>query len=291
MKRALVTGAGGYLGSRLTRRLASRGTEVVVLARNLERTRANLAVAAGGDIDGAIVGGASLDLADAAAHGDQLEQLCRGCDVVFHLGADLAYFGSEKLFATNVAGTAALYEAALRAGVERFVFASSVEATGSSPLPAPRGVSEYGILAPYGLSKLCAEERLLAHGALERLCILRLGVLVGEGDSLRPGLAKGLVGSETEVAALRDVTLPVLGTDRAIEALIDRASSQGFVREHLVDRDAGLAELCGPFLGELTGDEARESSGTATLGSIGATTVLLRFLLWPTPELAGRRLR
>ncbi|MCA8972071.1 MAG: NAD(P)-dependent oxidoreductase, partial [Planctomycetes bacterium] len=239
-------------------------------------------VEASTDIASAIVGGASIDLASADSREAGLrDELFTGCDAVFHLGADLSYFGSDALFETNVAGTAALHRAALRAGVPRFVFASSIEATGSSPKPEPRGVDDYGILSPYGLSKLCAEERLLAQAPSGTLAILRLGILIGEGDSFRPGLRNGLGGSEAEFDALRRLRVPILSTDHAVDHLVAARESCESTRRHIIDREF--------LIGDLVAHAGSVPNDLEANFVVGPSTPLTRFLLWPTAELAGRR--
>lgn len=111
--RAVVTGATGFLGGHLARRLAAEGWEVVGSGRDA-------AVGAALERDG--IRFVRADLADAAAVG----ALCAGADVVFHAGALSAPWGRPEAFErANVLGSRHV-RAACRAGaVGRLVYVSS----------------------------------------------------------------------------------------------------------------------------------------------------------------------
>jgi nucleoside-diphosphate-sugar epimerase len=120
MKLALVTGAAGFIGSALTQRLRAAGWAVRAVGRG-----------AGAFADGIECG--DLGAADATLLDDWLH----GVDVVFHLAgrAHRSDEGSElELYAhyrrDNVATTQALFLAAQRNGVRRFVFLSSIKVLG-----------------------------------------------------------------------------------------------------------------------------------------------------------------
>lgn len=119
MTRVLVTGATGFLGSHLARRLAAGGHEVHALARpgsGLEHLK---------DLPVRRVEG---DLSDAGS----LDRAAEGCEVVFHAAAVLGFRkGLDQLQQeVNVLGTRRVCRAALRAGVRRLVHVSSVAAVG-----------------------------------------------------------------------------------------------------------------------------------------------------------------
>ncbi len=115
MKRIAVTGATGFLGSHLTRRLLEEGREVPVLARNAEkaapfRGRAARTVVA--------------DIADRVA----MTELVADADCVVHLVSNFrtASGPPESYRQINVEGTRAVLEAARDAGVRRFVHCSTI---------------------------------------------------------------------------------------------------------------------------------------------------------------------
>lgn len=124
MKRCLVTGATGFVGANLARRLLHEGHEVHLLVRpqhapdRLEEIR--------GDVQLHVV-----DLSDAVALGAIVGQI--KADWIFHLAAQGAYSWQTdvaQIFQTNLTGTIQLVEACLKTGFESFIH------TGSS--------SEYG---------------------------------------------------------------------------------------------------------------------------------------------------
>ncbi|PYV05270.1 MAG: NAD-dependent dehydratase [Acidobacteria bacterium] len=119
----LVTGASGFLGSHLARLLVQHGEQVRVLVRPRSQTRA----LAGLPVER--VGG---DLRDASS----LVAAVQGVRRVFHLAADYRLWTPkpQEIYDSNVAGTRHLLAAARRAGVEKFVYTSSV-----ATLAVPRG--------------------------------------------------------------------------------------------------------------------------------------------------------
>jgi uronate dehydrogenase len=101
-----------------------------------------------------------LDVTDAAA----CREACEGVDAVLHLAADPAATSPflERVLPLNIVGTFNMVEAAIDAGVGRFVFASSAQAVEGYPLDhqiretdAPRPANDYGVGKAFG-EALCA---------------------------------------------------------------------------------------------------------------------------------------
>ncbi len=116
MKPALVTGASGFLGWQVARKLLGRGWKVRALVRPGSSIR---------DLDVETVTG---DLRDR----DSLDRAVSGCEVVFHVAADYRLWArnSNEIYRSNVDGTRHLLDASRRAGVERFVYTSTVGCIG-----------------------------------------------------------------------------------------------------------------------------------------------------------------
>ncbi len=144
MKRALVTGGAGFIGSHIVQALLAEGWQVRVLDDFSSGKRENLAGLAGARLE--VQEG---DLRDPLA----LRAALRGVSVVFHEAAFVSVPASMEdpltCHAVNDAGTARLLEAARQAGVERVVLASSAAVYGDStafPLSEdlpPRPLSPY----------------------------------------------------------------------------------------------------------------------------------------------------
>jgi dihydroflavonol-4-reductase len=111
----LLTGASGFVGSAVLRELLRDGFRVRALIRP------------GSHYEDLIARGVQFvegDLMD----GGSLRNACDDCRYLFHLAADyrLSLRDSAAVFATNVNGTRRLMEEAIRAGLERIVYTSSV---------------------------------------------------------------------------------------------------------------------------------------------------------------------
>src|SRR5919108_2885388 len=111
----LVTGASGFLGSHVARQLVSRGEDVRVLLR---ASSTNWAIT---DLSLEYVTG---DLRDPAS----VARAMQGARRVFHVAADYRLWAKRKqdIYDSNVGGTRNLLDAAKRAGVEQFIYTSSV---------------------------------------------------------------------------------------------------------------------------------------------------------------------
>ena len=161
---ALVTGGAGFIGSNLVDQLLGRGHEVHVVDDLSSGKESNLA--------DALAAGATLHTAD-IRDGDAMRDLFASVqpEVVFHLAAqiDVRVSVADPAYdaRTNVEATANLLETGRVNGVRRFVFASTGGAIYgvTDIMPTPEN-TEARPMAPYGTSKLCAEQYL---GLYERL--------------------------------------------------------------------------------------------------------------------------
>ncbi len=147
----LVTGATGFVGSAVVRRLLDRGEVVRVLTRP-ESDRRNLE---GLDID--IIEG---DLRDPSTLGPALA----GCTGLYHVAADYRLWTRrpDQLYQANVEGTRALMLAAADAGVTRIVYTSSVATLGlirgGAPADETTPVALRDMIGHYKRSKYMAEQ-------------------------------------------------------------------------------------------------------------------------------------
>lgn len=156
--RVLVTGGAGFIGSHLAEALAARGYRVGV-ADNLSTGRAEN-LSPGVELF-------RIDIRDAPAVDRLWGEFRPG--VVFHLAAQTSVRRSTgdpaEDAATNVLGSINVFEACVRHGVDKVVYASSGGAVYGEPGELPvREDHPVRPLSPYGLSKFVAEQYLRLYG-------------------------------------------------------------------------------------------------------------------------------
>ena len=179
-EKILVTGASGFVGSAVARKLVEAGFSVRALVRGTS-PRAHLA-------------GLSLDFFEGDLRDRKsVERAIAGMRYAFHVAADYRLWARDpsEIFASNVEGTRNLMEEAMRAGVERVIYTSSVAtialrtdgmaADETSPLREDQGIGAYK------RSKIAAErlvEAMVAERGLAAV-IVNPSTPIGPGD-VRP---------------------------------------------------------------------------------------------------------
>jgi len=163
MKRALVTGGGGFLGLYIVEQLVSRGIKVRVLCRGSYPRLAELGVeSVAGDVRGSAV----------------VANACAGVDTVFHVAAVSGIWGPwEHYHGINTLGTENVIAACRAHNVPRLIYTSSPSviydgqdhrnANESLPYPAH-------YLCHYPHSKALAEKAVLAANGTSGLATVAL---------------------------------------------------------------------------------------------------------------------
>ena len=164
--KVLVTGATGKVGSRFVPRLIAKGYDVTVLVRDAAKALPGAKVVVG-------------DLYDP----NTLPAAVAGMDAVIHLAALFrAFTDNEGIVKTNHTGTVALAQAAIAAGVKRFVFVSTgnVYSSGYGHPAKEDDIVDINDPRAYSSSKIAAEQELLKLDLDVR--VLRLGFVYGDKD-------------------------------------------------------------------------------------------------------------
>jgi dihydroflavonol-4-reductase len=172
VKPTLITGATGFIGWHVARKLLDRGQPVRALARDPARLR---------ELEG--VEAVRGDLRDRGS----LARAVEGCGVVYHVAADYRLWTREpeEMYRSNVEGTRSLLELARDAGVEKIVYTSTVGCIGMprgglGDEQSPVGIEEMS--GPYKRSKFLAEQVALEFATRFPLVIVNPTAPVGDHD-------------------------------------------------------------------------------------------------------------
>lgn len=172
----MVTGATGFIGGRLARRLATEaGAGVTGLGRDLSRAAS---------LQSAGVSLRQIDLLDVPA----MRETVKGQDVVFHVAAWMGprHGEREKAWAVNVFATLHLLRSAARAGVSRVVYVSSIAAYGAPGAPLMDEARPLALRqrSTYGRTKAEAETKAMqaSRSLGVELAVVRPGIVYGPGS-------------------------------------------------------------------------------------------------------------
>ena len=176
MKRLLLTGGTGFIGSRLA--LEARRQQLDVVVTGLVKTEAEHARMAQLGRAGVRVESGPLQDTEFA------RRVVDGCDTIIHLAAAQHESGMPDSYFidVNVNGTQSLLAASREAAVRRFVYGSTIGVYGSaaqgkldeSSPPNPDNI--------YGRSKLAAERIVCEQGGNIETCVVRISETYGPGD-------------------------------------------------------------------------------------------------------------
>ena len=208
-----ITGATGFVGSAVLRKLIERGHEVRAMVRPASDRR---------NLDGLSVEVVKGDLTEPATLGKAL----KGCRGLFHVAADYRLWAPDPapMFKANVEGTRAIMLAAGDAGVERIVYTSSVATLGllpgdqASDEETPVGFED--MIGPYKQSKFLAEAEVRALADSEGLAVVIVNpsMPLGPRDIKPTPTGRMIVGAASgKIPAYVDTGLNVVHVDDVAE--------------------------------------------------------------------------
>lgn len=182
--KCLVTGANGFVGSNVVKKLAEKGyTPIAFVRKNSDISNLR-------DLEVEIRYGDLLDE-------DSLEKAMEGCNTVFHVGAVYLFWARDTsiFYKVNVGGTLKVLEAAKKKGIERVVYTSTTGAIGLSkdknPLdetalsnPPPWYYDPWNLKDHYARSKILAQKEVLERAKKDSLDIVTVcpSAPIGWGD-------------------------------------------------------------------------------------------------------------
>ena len=217
--KVLVTGATGFVGREIVRRLCDSGDEVHALARS--RSSAS-------EVSPAIFHPGNV------LEASSLREPCKGMEAIIHLVGVISEVGRNKFAAVHVEGTRNIVAAARAGGVRRFIHMSSLG-------------TRVGAASRYHQSKWAAEEIVRSSGL--DWTIFRPSVIYGPGDgfvNLFASLAlrspmMPIIGRGTSkyqpvpVQTVADAFVKSLAEPRAINRTLDLCGAETFSMNQIID--------------------------------------------------------
>ncbi len=286
--RILVTGATGFVGSALLKRLRTKGERVRVLVRRLRR-----------DLESdPLVDQVCGDLGDPEA----VDRAVAGVDIVYHVGAAMRG-GSAEFERGTVWGTKNVVASCLRYGVKRLVYVSSMTVLDHAGHVSGAPVTESSPLEPradqrgfYTQSKLEAERIILEAVRTQGLpaVILRPGQIFGKGaERVAPSGTIAIAGRWIVVGSGK-LQVPFVYVEDVVDALLLAAEREDVAGSifHLADAEKVTQNEYLDVCSKALGDEIRVMHVARPVlnGAAILAEILGRFLHRPAP-LSRYRLR
>ncbi len=288
MKRIwLITGGCGFIGKSLAAYLLEKQRRGGIDVRVLD----NLSVGSEKDLFSMLhhagrpefrTGGVELFRGDIRNFEDCFHSV-RGVETVVHLAANTGVEQSVRNpladMEANVAGTLNMLEAARRARVRKFIFASSGAPLGEVQPPIHEGVAPRPV-SPYGASKLAGEGYCMAYTRTFGLpaMALRFGNVYGPGSGHKGSVVasffrNALNGLPIEISGDGSQTRDFIYIEDIVRAMVLAAKAQceGEVFQIATCRETSVNELAAAvrrILEERTGIRTAVSFGSARPGDV-----------------------
>lgn len=170
MKKAIVTGGAGFIGSHIVDRLLADGHQVIAIDNFSTGRPENL---------GHQKGHPNMHLVEAdVTDKEAISPFFEGADWVFHLAALADIVPSiqkpEKYFRSNVDGTFNVLEVCKEKGIKRFIYAASSSCYGIPDVYPTPETAEIRTEYPYALTKYVGEQLVLHWGKIYKLPVVSL---------------------------------------------------------------------------------------------------------------------
>jgi dTDP-glucose 4,6-dehydratase len=160
MKKVLVTGAGGFIGSHLTEKLIEKGYQVKAFIRYNSRNNWGWLEESEYINDIQIITGDIRDF-------DSVSDAVKGCDTVFHLaaliGIPYSYVSPQAYIRTNIDGTYNILQSARLNKVENILITSTSETYGTAQYAPIDEKHPMVGQSPYSASKIAADQLAISY--------------------------------------------------------------------------------------------------------------------------------
>jgi dihydroflavonol-4-reductase len=223
--KVFITGATGFIGTHLVRRLAPAGHELRCLVRGVSRA-------------GALAGQGAILVPGDVAHRDSVLRGMSGCDWVMHLANVYSFWlPDRRTYAeVNVEGTRTVMECALDAGVSKVVHVSTAAIYGR---PADVPYTEASAIGPVQFSEYARTKYLGDRVAWEfhekqglPLVTILPGAALGPGDAKATGqYVQDLIRRRMPARVMEDSVLTFVHVRDVAEAIVRAAETTGNVGE------------------------------------------------------------
>ncbi len=181
--RMLVTGATGFIGARIVRRLAPKGHDITCLVRKTSKIES---------LAGMPVKLLACDILDEEQTRKTFEEVRP--EAVFHCAAAVMEPREEELLRVNTGSTRNICDASLRSGVQRLVYLSSIAVINGNEDTVLTDRLSYKPNCAYGRSKIAAEIMALEYRERGlKTAIIRPCMVYGEDEPHALGKLLGLV--------------------------------------------------------------------------------------------------